>query len=82
LIEGRRKDDGVVIDIADNGPGIPSAVRERLFQPFSGSTRSGGSGLGLAISRELIQAHGGELVLVSSGEKGTHFRLNVPDRRC
>ena len=82
LIEARRKDDCIVIDIADNGPGIPPAVRERLFQPFSGSTRSGGSGLGLAISRELIQAHGGELALVSTGEKGTHFRLNIPDRRC
>ena len=82
LIEARRKDDSVVIEVADNGPGIPSAVRERLFQPFSGSTRSGGSGLGLAISRELIQAHGGELALVSTGEKGTHFRLNIPDRKC
>ena len=81
LIEARRRDDCVVIDIADNGPGIPPAVRERLFQPFSGSTRSGGSGLGLAISRELIQAHGGELVLVSTGDNGTHFRLNIPDRK-
>ena len=81
LIDARRRDDAVVIDIADNGPGVPPAVRERLFQPFSGTTRSGGSGLGLAISRELIQAHGGELVLVSTGEKGTHFRLNIPDRK-
>jgi signal transduction histidine kinase len=81
LIEARRKDDAVIIDIADNGPGIPSAVRERLFQPFAGSMRVGGSGLGLAISRELIQAHGGDLVLVSSTESGTRFRVVVPDRK-
>jgi signal transduction histidine kinase len=81
LIDARRRDDAVVIDIVDTGPGVPPAVRDRLFQPFSGTTRSGGSGLGLAISRELIQSHGGELVLVSTGEKGTHFRLNIPDRK-
>jgi signal transduction histidine kinase len=81
LIEARRKDDAVIIDIADNGPGIPSSVRERLFQPFAGSMRVGGSGLGLAISRELIQAHGGDLVLVSSNENGTRFRVGVPDRK-
>jgi len=56
-------------------------MRERLFQPFAGTTRSGGSGLGLAISRELIQAHGGDLVLVSTGENGTRFRLTVPSRQ-
>ena len=44
-----------------------------------GSARMGGSGLGLAISRELIQAHGGELVLVSTGETGTRFRITIPD---
>jgi signal transduction histidine kinase len=57
-------------------------MRERLFQPFAGTTRSGGSGLGLAISRELIQAHGGDLVLVSTGESGTRFRLTVPARQA
>jgi signal transduction histidine kinase len=70
-----------VVEIADNGPGIPSALRERLFQPFAATARSGGSGLGLAISRELIQTHGGELVLVSTGPTGTRFRLSVPDRK-
>ncbi|HEX2594632.1 MAG TPA: HAMP domain-containing sensor histidine kinase, partial [Rhizomicrobium sp.] len=43
----------VTIDIADNGPGIPEKVRERLFQPFAGTARPGGSGLGLAIARDL-----------------------------
>ena len=81
VVEARREGDAIVIEITDNGPGIPLAMRERLFQPFAGTTRSGGSGLGLAISRELIQAHGGDLVLVSTGESGTRFRLIVPARQ-
>jgi signal transduction histidine kinase len=70
----------VEIEIADTGPGIPKSIRERLFQPFAGSSRPGGSGLGLAISRELLQAHGGDIVLVSTDASGTRFRLVVPDR--
>jgi signal transduction histidine kinase len=81
LVEAWRKADTVIIEVADNGPGIPANVRERLFLPFAGSTRSGGSGLGLAISRELTQAHGGELTLVSSAATGTRFKLTVPDRK-
>jgi signal transduction histidine kinase len=75
-----RQDSEAVIDIADNGPGIPSAVQARLFQPFAGSARAGGSGLGLAIARELARAHGGDVVLIKSDESGTQFRVNIPDR--
>lgn len=64
--------------IADNGPGLPERAIERLFQPFVGSARSGGAGLGLAISRELAQAHGGDLVLVSSGPHGAVFEVRLP----
>ena len=69
-ISAARHDQRVDIEIADNGPGIPSAVRDRLFQPFAGTMRQGGSGLGLAISRELIAAHGGVLELVSTNGAG------------
>ncbi len=79
-VEATRRDGNVVIEVADNGPGIPSAVRARLFQPFAGSARAGGSGLGLAISRELIQAHGGDIVLAGTGEYGTTFRITLPER--
>jgi len=81
IVEAWRKESAVTIEIADTGPGIPPAVRERLFQPFAGTARAGGSGLGLAISRELLQAHGGDIVLVSTGSSGTRFKLIVPDRK-
>src|SRR5258706_557117 len=47
VVDARRKDGAVTIEIADTGPGIPPAVRERLFQPFAGTARAGGSRLGL-----------------------------------
>ncbi|HEY8574095.1 HAMP domain-containing sensor histidine kinase [Phenylobacterium sp.] len=67
-----------VIRVADNGPGIPERLRERLFQPFAGSGRPDGVGLGLAIARELAQAHGGDLMLAQSTPKGAVFELRLP----
>ena len=63
---------------ADDGPGLPERARAHLFQAFAGSTREGGAGLGLAIARELAQAQGGDLTLVSSGSDGTVFELGLP----
>jgi signal transduction histidine kinase len=67
-----------VICIADDGPGVPERMRERLFQPFSGSGRPDGSGLGLAIARELARAHGGDLDLTETGPQGSVFELQLP----
>jgi signal transduction histidine kinase len=72
-------DDGVsVVRIADDGPGLPERAQANLFQPFSGSARRGGTGLGLAIARELVQAQGGDLVLVETGPEGTVFDIRLP----
>jgi signal transduction histidine kinase len=73
--------DRVIIEVRDNGPGLPPRARENLFTPFAGSGRAGGSGLGLAIARELAHAHGGDLTLVSSDAAGTLFRIDMPARR-
>lgn len=67
-----------LIRIADNGPGVPERVRERLFQPFAGSGRPDGAGLGLAIARELAQGHGGDLTLADTSAKGATFELRLP----
>jgi signal transduction histidine kinase len=71
-------DDMVEITVADDGPGLPPKVIDNLFQPFSGSVRAGGTGLGLAIARDLLRGHGGDIVLVRTGEEGTVFRLCLP----
>jgi signal transduction histidine kinase len=67
----------LAIDIADDGPGLPEAVRADLFRPFAGSSRRGGTGLGLAIARDLMVAHGGDIELVNTGAAGTTFRLTL-----
>jgi signal transduction histidine kinase len=67
-----------VIEIVDNGPGIPANIVTRLFQPFAGSASRGGAGLGLAIARELARGMKGELELASNGACGAVFRLRVP----
>jgi signal transduction histidine kinase len=74
MCEGRM----LVVEVADDGPGLAPKARENLFRPFFGSARPGGSGLGLAIARELVRAHGGELTLASSTGAGTVFRLTLP----
>jgi signal transduction histidine kinase len=79
-IDARQQNGLVVIDIADDGPGIPEPIHDRLFQPFAASGRNGGTGLGLVIAREIVQAHGGELALAQSGPEGTTFRIELPVR--
>jgi signal transduction histidine kinase len=78
-ITGRREGAVVVIEVSDTGPGIASAAREHLFEPFKSSTRTGGSGLGLVIVAELVRAHAGEIRLVE-GTIGATFRVTIPDR--
>ena len=73
--EGRK----VIIDVTDDGPGVPAKARENLFKAFQGSTKKGGAGLGLVIASELVQAHGGSLRLLEAA-RGAHFRIEMPDR--
>src|SRR6185436_18337140 len=74
-LRARRENDGVIIDIADNGPGLPPRATENLFTPFLGGARPGGAGLGLAIARDLMRGHGGDAQLLATGADGTVFRL-------
>jgi signal transduction histidine kinase len=69
--------EGLVITVADNGPGLPPRALENLFVAFEGSARAGGTGLGLAIARELIEAHGGRLAYVPQ-ESGVRFDITLP----
>lgn len=71
----------VVITVSDDGPGIPSADRERVFERFyrsAGSMDPGGSGLGLAIVRAIANAHGGEAAVENRDEGGAAFTVRLP----
>ena len=66
------------IEVSDTGPGLPAKAQTHLFTPFQGGARKGGSGLGLAIAAELVKGHGGNLVLIKTGESGTTFGITLP----
>ncbi len=73
------------IGIRDQGPGIPADELERVFEPFyrlesSRNRDTGGSGLGLSIARDVVQAHGGKLVLRNRPEGGLEVELSLPRR--
>jgi signal transduction histidine kinase len=67
----------VVIDVSDNGRGIPADLTDRIFNPFF-TTKPQGSGLGLAIVRKIVDAHDGRIDLNTSPEIGTRFRITLP----
>jgi signal transduction histidine kinase len=66
-----------MLDIADTGPGIPPAIRQKLFDAFHGSTRPGGTGLGLAIASDLVRSLGGSINLLDQSP-GACFRIHLP----
>jgi signal transduction histidine kinase len=67
----------VIVDVADNGPGVPEELNDRIFDPFF-TTKIKGSGLGLGIVRKIVDAHDGRIDLSSSKETGTRFRVTLP----
>ena len=77
-VAGRREGSVTVIEVTDTGPGVPERARAHLFEAFQSVARKGGSGLGLAIAHELVQAHGGQIALISN-EGGATFRVTIPD---
>jgi signal transduction histidine kinase len=67
-----------LIDVADNGPGVPQAVAAQIFRPFTTGGRAGGAGLGLAIARDLVLVHGGDIAITETSAAGTTFRFTLP----
>ncbi|MCA9537276.1 MAG: HAMP domain-containing histidine kinase [Myxococcales bacterium] len=66
--------------VADDGPGVPTEVAERMFDAFY-TTREKGTGLGLALSRKIAEAHGGRLRLQNPGAPGARFAVSLPSGR-
>jgi signal transduction histidine kinase len=80
-VQVEEEETAVRVSVGDQGPGIPLAEREVIFDPFvrggAGSRATGGSGLGLFITRRVVEAHGGQ-VWVDSGEVGATFHMSLP----
>jgi signal transduction histidine kinase len=68
----------IEISIKDNGPGIPDAIKDKIFQPFFTTKPTGqGTGLGLSLSYDIVKAHGGELAIETAVNKGTNFTIRL-----
>ncbi|WP_228850920.1 nuclear transport factor 2 family protein [Aegicerativicinus sediminis] len=80
-IRTRDTQETVVLEIEDNGLGIPESIKDKILQPFF-TTKKGtaGTGLGLSISHDIIKAHGGELRIDSETNKGTTFCILLPKK--
>jgi signal transduction histidine kinase len=79
-IVGFREDGLAVLEVRDNGPGIPADALPRLFEPFY-TTKSEGTGLGLAICATIVQEHGGRLTADNRPDGGAVFRVTLPAAR-
>lgn len=66
------------ISISDNGPGVPEAIRNMLFEPFVTSGKKDGTGLGLSIVRKVVESHGGKVGYRTETGKGTAFVITLP----
>lgn len=73
--------DGVVLEIADTGPGLTADAQRRAFEPFF-TTKSTGTGLGLAIVYRMAEAHGGEVTVANQPAGGACFTLRLPHRNA
>jgi signal transduction histidine kinase len=64
--------------VEDNGPGVPEAIREQIFDPFFSSKGSKGTGLGLAVTRKILREHGGDIRVSGTAGQGAVFTFEIP----
>jgi signal transduction histidine kinase len=80
VVAARAEKDRAVLEVRDNGPGIPKEVRERVFDPYY-TTKSDGTGLGLAIVKKIVLEHEGEIVCTEAAEGGAALQIWLPFSR-
>jgi signal transduction histidine kinase len=71
------QDRQIIVNVIDNGPGVPEKIRESLFEPFVSEGKQKGTGLGLTLAHTIAFEHGGEVVLLSSRPGETIFQMKV-----
>jgi len=74
----RRLREKLEIRVADDGPGIAEAVRDRLFEPFVSHGKENGTGMGLTVVQKILQDHGGDVMVEQTSGSGTTFRIDMP----
>ncbi len=79
LTRARAGPECVLVEVEDDGPGVPTEIAPRVFEPLV-SARSSGTGLGLALARRIATAHGGSIALVDAGTSGARFRIELPNK--
>jgi signal transduction histidine kinase len=77
-VQVKADDDYFEVEIADNGHGIPPALRDRIFEPFFSHGKENGTGFGLTVAQKIVQDHGGDLRLERSSSEGTKFVVRLP----
>ncbi len=85
ILRLQAKEDRLVIEVIDNGPGIAPKDIQKIFEPFvqvEGASKNTGTGLGLAITRQIVQAMNGQTGVSSSPGRGSRFWAEIPYRRC
>jgi PAS domain S-box-containing protein len=79
VVTARRWLDGVAIDFADDGPGMPESLAAQVFEPFFTTKPEGeGTGLGLSISQGIVREHGGRIMLSTEEGRGSTFTVQLP----
>ncbi|MGL5196724.1 MAG: ATP-binding protein [Chroococcales cyanobacterium] len=78
MMVANQQERDALIQISDNGPGIPEAIQNRLFDPFVTYGKRRGTGLGTAIALSIVEAHGGTITFESQASKGTTFYIRLP----
>jgi signal transduction histidine kinase len=74
----RKDNEHVEVRVSDNGPGIPEPIRGNLFYPFVSYGKANGTGLGLTVVEKIIEDHGGSVVVESTSDRGTVFKVVLP----
>jgi signal transduction histidine kinase len=78
-VSTERAGNKLILTVTDNGKGIPSNIKDKIFQPFFTTKPTGeGTGLGLSLSYDIVKAHGGEIRVQSKEGEGSVFTVQLP----
>ena len=78
VLDAKREAGALELSVTDTGPGVPPAIREKVFDAFF-TTRTEGTGLGLAVAKQLVEAHGGKISVADRPGGGARFAITLTE---